>query len=193
MQSLSPVPLGVCLLALLFAATGCHTAQVTAMAKPGADLSRYQTFNFAAVSSNNPPVLTEQYRRSMESAIIDEMTKRSYVLGKEPDLLFAIELATSVGQYNKSTPTVESGSLGSNMSRHYGLMYDQSLGSQAVVDYTQGALLVRALDTKQNQVVWEGEAVGVLYNNRPTEQVEARIREVMKQLFAKFPEKGATK
>jgi hypothetical protein len=178
----------------LLAATGCHTAEVSSKAKPGTDLSRYQTFNFAETDpSNNPPVLTEQHRQSIQSAITDEMSKRAYTLAQDPALLFAFELETSTNQYNRAQPGVESGSLGSNMSQHYGLKYDQSLGSQPVVNYTEGALLVRALDSKQNQVVWEGEAVGVLYNNRPPDQVEARIREVIKALFAKFPEKSGTK
>ncbi len=76
---------------------------------------------------------------------------------------------------------------GANLSRHYGLKYDEGSGSQPVVNYTEGTLSFRALETKQNRCVWEGLAIGVLYQNRPGEQVQKRIQEAVEAVFAKFP------
>ncbi len=176
------------LLALSLTAVSCRTVQVRSMADPKADFSTFRTFNIAKpATSTNALRLSERNRAQIESAVRAELARRSLTVAEEPDLLFSIDWATSVKSYDKTNPDVESGSMGANLSKHYGLLYDESLGSQPLVQYREGSLSFRALDTKQNRLAWEGLAVGVLYENRPDEQVQKRIQEAVGAVFANFP------
>jgi hypothetical protein len=169
---------------------GCHTVEVRSGVEPHTDFSNFHTFNFAEPStSTNHPHLTAQNRLRIQSAVVEEMAKRGCRQADHPDLLFSIDFATSVQTYDKSNPTVEGGSMGANLSAHYGLLYDDKLGSQPVVNYTEGTLSFGALDTKQNRLVWEGVAKGVLYQDRPDDLVQKRIREAVQSVFAKYPVK----
>jgi hypothetical protein len=184
------VLLPLALLALCLGGVGCQTAQVQvrSQADPKADFSQFRTFNFAEHSSTtNSPQLTEQNWMRIRSAAVRELEKRGFQLADQPDLQFSIALGTSAKSYDKSSPSVESGSLGGNLSKHYGLVYNENLSSQPVVNYTEGTLSFRALDRRQDRLVWEGLAIGVLYQNRPDEQVQKRIQEAVEAVFAEFP------
>ena len=185
----SRVPLLAALLAFCLFANGCHTLDVESSTDKGTDFSRFHTFNFAQPSTSpEQPHLTEQNRQRIQSAVVEEMTKRSWRLADKPDILFSIDLGTSVKTYNRANPTVESGSLGANLSQHYGLKYNSD-SSQPVVNYTEGTLSFQAYATNPNRLVWEGQALGTLYQNRPDEQVQKRIREAVKAVFERFPVK----
>src|SRR5215472_16144667 len=147
------------LLALCLIANGCHTVNVESSTDKETDFTRFHTFNFAQPStSTNQLQLTEQNRQRIQSAVVEEMAKRSWHLADKPDILFSIDLGTSVRTYNKSNPSVESGSLGANLSQHYGLAYNS--GSQPVVNYTEGILSFEAHSTNPKRLVWEGQAIG---------------------------------
>ena len=123
------------LLALCLFANGCHTLDVESTTDKETDFSRFHTFNFAEPStSTNQPLLTEQNRQRLQSAVVEEMAKRSWHLADKPDILFSIDLATSVKTYNKANPTVESGSLGANLSQHYGLKYNSGTSHRILTD-----------------------------------------------------------
>jgi hypothetical protein len=181
------------LLAMCLFAAGCHTLDVESTTDKETDFSRFHTFNFAEPStSTNQPHLTEQNRQRIQSAVVEEMEKRSWRLADKPDILFSIDLETSIKTYNKANPTVESGSLGANLSQYYGLKYNSGT-SQPVVNYTEGTLCFEAYAMNPKRLVWEGQALGTLYQNRPDAQVQQRIREAVQAVFAKFPAKPAGK
>src|SRR5215472_10446583 len=95
------------LLALCLFANGCHTLDVESTTDKETDFSRFHTFNFAEPStSTNQPLLTEQNRQRLQAAVVEEMAKRSWHLADKPDILFSIDLATSVKTYNKANPAV---------------------------------------------------------------------------------------
>src|SRR3974390_3125163 len=184
----------VVLVALFLIANGCHTVNVQSSTDKETDFTRFHTFNFAEPSaSTNQPHLTEQNRQRIQSAVVDEMAKRSWRLADKPDILFSIDLETSVKTYNRGNPDVESGSLGANLSQHYGLKYDSNSGSQPVVNYTEGTLSFEAYATNPKRLVWEGQAIGTLYQNRPDEQVQQRIHEAVQAVFERFPVKPTQK
>src|SRR3974390_2992420 len=131
----------VALVALCLIANGCHTVNVQSATDKETDFSQFHTFNFAEPStSTNQPHLTEQNRQRIQSAVVEEMEKTSWRLADKPNILFSIDLETSIKTYNKANPTVESGSLGANLSQHYGLKYNSDSGRQPVVNYTKGTL-----------------------------------------------------
>ncbi len=175
------------LLMLAIVGLGCRTVKVRSAAETKADFGRSRTFNFAEPASDSHPALTAQNRSRIQTAVTEEMIKRDYRVAEKPALLFSVELVTTTRTYDKSNASSDSGSVSESLNKHYGLLYDKKLGSQAVVNYTEGTLLFRAHETEQNKVVWEGAAMGVLYQDRPDEAVQKRIREVVHAVFAKFP------
>jgi hypothetical protein len=178
-------------LAMLVASSevGCRTVEVRSTADTQTDFSHFETFNFAAPTAEEGgrPQLTEQNRQRIEAAVVEEMAKRGCRLTEQPELLFSIDLGTSAESYNRADPTVDAGSMGANLSRHFGLRNDSDMGSQAVVGYTEGTLSFRAVETQRNRLVWEGQASGVRYGNRPDDEVQKRIHEAVRAVFAKFP------
>ena len=176
------------LLALCLLANGCHTLDVQSSNDKETDFTRFHTFNFAEPStSTNQAHLTEQNRQRIQSAVVEEMAKRSWRLAEKPDILFSIELGTWESTYNKSNPSAQSGTMGANLSQFYGLKYNS--GGQPVVNYTEGALSFQAYATNPNRLVWVGQAIGALYQNRPDEKVQQRIQEAVKSVFERFPVK----
>ena len=157
------------------------------MSDPQTDFSRFHTFNVAEAPVADHPQLMQTNFSRIQSAVTAEMIRRGFQLQPEPELLLSIRLTSSVKTYDKSNPSVEGGSLGANLSKHYGLVYNKDLGAQPEVDYTEGTLSLKAFDTKENCYVWEGAAVGVLHQNRPDEQVKKRIEEAVRAVFAQFP------
>jgi hypothetical protein len=187
------VPFPAALLALSLFVNGCHTLDVESTTDKETDFSKFRTFNFSEpATSTNQPHLTAQNRQRIQSAVVEEMTKRSWSLADKPDILFSIDLATSIKTYNRANPDVESGSLGANLSQHYGLKYNSD-SSQPVVSYTEGTLSFEAYATNPKRLVWEGQALGTLYQDRPDEQVQQRIREAVQAVFKQFPAKPAGK
>jgi len=175
------------LLALSLVVSGCKTLDVRSTTDDKADFSKFHTYNYAEPSPARHPLLSEQNRQRVQAAVNAEMEKRSLRLADQPELVFSISLETSEATYNRADPAVQSGSLGANLSKHYGLRYDKDSGAQPVVSYTEGTLLFRALDRGSNRAVWEGAALGVLYQDRPDDQVQQRIQEAVKAVFKKFP------
>ena len=184
-------PGAILLLILLVAAVvaaGCHTVDVRATADPRADFSVYRTYNFSEpfVTAGSPDI-PEQNRLAIEAAIRGEMEKRACRLADQPDLLLSIRLETADKTYDKSSPAVESGSLRANVRKHYDLIYEEDARTQRVVNYTEGTLRFDALDRKQDRLVWEGIAMGVLKRDQTDEQRRQRIHEAVKTVFDKFP------
>src|SRR5262249_8514063 len=148
------------------------------------DFSRFHTYNYAEPSpAAVNPRLTEANRRKLEAEVDAEMKKRGFQLASQPDLVFTITLKTSETNYNRASPEVESGSLGANLSKYYAMRYDKNANGQAVVDYTEGTLVFRALDRASDRVVWDGAAMGALYENRPEDEVRKRIHEAVESVF----------
>jgi hypothetical protein len=178
------------LVALLSLAGGCSTLDVRSSAEPNTDFSRYHTYNYAEPSPGTAnPRLTPKNRRRLETEVDAEMKKRGLQFAAEPDLVFAITLETTETNYNRSNPNVDSGSLGANLSKQYALRYDKNANGAPVVAYTEGTLVFRAMDSKSDRLVWDGAAMGAVYENRPDEEVQKRIQEAVKAVFSRFPVK----
>jgi len=182
----------IALVLVCVAQLGCQTVAVRSNADPRTDFSLIETFNFAAPSSSastntTHPQLTEQNRQRVRAEVIKEMARRDCRLAEQPRLLISIDLGSTAETYDRANPTVSGDSVGANLSRHYGLKYDKTQGDQPVVSYNEATLSFRAFDTKQDRLVWTGQAVGALFQNRPDDAVQKRIQEVVRSVFDKFP------
>src|SRR5207248_9975600 len=89
------------------------------------------------------------------AAIRSELEKRGLRLAEPPDLKICVYLKTKTKTFDEAIPSVETGSLESDLMTYYGLLCHNDRGAQDVVAYQVGTLVVHAVDVKQNRKVWE--------------------------------------
>jgi hypothetical protein len=167
---------------------GCGSLDVQSRKAADADLSKYRTFSFAqAMPASDARFLTPTNETRVKAAIRSELENRGLHFAEPADLQFCVYLKTQAKQLDKQNPSVASGSASSNLGTYYGLLYDNSWGTQNVLNYHEGTLVVQAVDVRQNRKVWEGVATGVVHRNNPDDRVIARIREAVTGMFKNFP------
>ena len=167
---------------------GCGTLETSSRKAGGVNLLQYHTFDFAeAKHPSDLRFFTPTNEARVKAAIRTELEKRGLRLAEPADLKVCVYLKTKTKTFDKENPSVETGSLRSDLMTYYGLLYENDWGIQDVVAYDIGTLVVHAVDVKQNRKVWEGIATGVLYRNPPEKQIEARIHEAVSGMFRDFP------
>jgi len=154
------------------------------------NLLQFHTFDFAEPKqASDLRFFTPTNEARVKAAIRAELEKRGLRLAEPPDLKVCVYLKTKTKTFDEAMPSVGSGSLASDLMTYYGLLYENDWGTQDVVSYEVGTLVVHAVDVRQNRKVWEGIATGVLYRNPPEKQTEARIHEAVSGMFRDFPER----
>ncbi len=169
---------------------GCGTVGTRSDKAAGVNLLQYHTFDFAeARQASDLRFFTPTNEARVKAAIRGELEKRGLRLAEPADLKVCVYLKTKTKTFDKENPSVETGSLASDLRTYYGLLYGNDWGTQDVVTYQVGTLVVHAVDVKQNRKVWEGIATGLLDRNLPEKQLEARIHEAVSGMFRDFPER----
>ena len=167
---------------------GCGTVVTRSDKAAGVNLLQYHTFDFAeAKHPSDLRFFTPTNEARVKAAIRGELEKRGLRLAEPADLKVCVYLKTKTKTFDKANPSVESGSLGSDLMTYYGLLYENDWGTQDIVAYDVGTLVVHAVDVRENRKVWEGIAIGVLDRNPPEKQIEARIHEAVSGMFRDFP------
>jgi hypothetical protein len=143
-------------LALGLVLTGCTTPggpQVESETAPDADFSTFRTFAFATQpgpSGDEAPLRILD--TNIRTAIRNELASRGYVESEEgPDLRIAFESVTQ--EKVKSNPFrigIGMGSWGGNTGGSVGV------GTSGVDSYSEGRLVVRAIEVQPNREVWVG-------------------------------------
>src|SRR6267142_2443981 len=167
---------------------GCGTVKTRSHKAAGVNLLQYHTFDFAeAKDQSDFHFFTPTNEARVKAAIRGELEKRGLRLAGPPDLKVCVYLKTKTKTFDEANPSLETGSLGSDLMTYYGLLYDNDWGTQDVVSYQVGTLVVHAVDVRRNRKVWEGIATGVLYRHPPEKQIEVRIHEAVSGMFKDFP------
>ncbi len=169
-------------------ALGCGTVKTRSDKAAGVNFLQYHTFDFAEVKHpSDPRFFSPTNEARVRAAIRTELEKRGLRLDEPADLKVCVYLKTKTKTFNEANPLLETGSFESDLMTYYGLLYNNDWGTQQVVAYQLGTLVVHAVDVKQNRKVWEGIAIGVLERNPPEKQIEARIHEAVSGMFSDFP------
>lgn len=64
-------------------------------------------------------------------------------------------------------------------------------GNTYVSSSTQGTLFIDLIDAKKKELVWEGQGIGILTENR--KEKEKQINEFVSKILAQFPPAPETK
>lgn len=149
----------------------CATVQVKTDYDTKTDFSKYKTFAFYKKGIDESKISDLDKRRILR-AIEKELTAKGMTKSSNPDLLVSIfaKAQKHVDVYNTWYP-------------YYYTPFDRSNVSQ----YVQGTLFIDLIDATKKQLVWQGVGKGALSTSSKPEKKEARIKEIVAEILAKYP------
>jgi len=174
--------------------SGCGTSRVVTDADPAANFSKYHTFKFTDTDDDkagmNPLYHSSLIDNSIHSQIAIELEKRGFEeVKRNPDLLFMYHTYTEKKQSSSNNyyPMMYGGwgwryyPYGMAMSPYpYGYWngYNRT--------YTEGTLLIDAIDAGTNQVVWRGSVSDAI--DEPKD-LSKKAMKAVSVIFSRFPVK----
>jgi hypothetical protein len=178
---------GIALAALML--TACETGpQIRSVSEPGANLSAYRTYSFAANPGTNRNGNVTPLTTFFETAITREMTARGFQhVDSGGDLLVNFNARVSEKADIQSTP---------GPGPYYGYGYYGYRGGMyagpevQTVRYKVGTANIDVVDAKRKVVVWEGIAEQEL-SDQIMQNPQPAIDNVVTKMFAQFPGRAA--
>jgi hypothetical protein len=179
-------PIRTCLIAAALLA-GCATPppQPQSMRDPAANFAEYRTFGWAPIpapAGTDAPL--QLLDKNIRAAIAAEMQRKGYTESQDnPDLRIGYE--TAKADRVESSPVrigVGVGSWGGNVGGSVGV------SSSSVRSFTEGKLVIHAIDAAKNAEVWQGSIEGRLTKG----SVEpAAIQHAVSTAMRDFPSRSA--
>lgn len=144
------------------------------------DFSQYKTYAFHKKSIDKVQI-SELDKRRILQAIESELGKKGMTKSETPDLL--------IGVFTKEREEVDVNQYYNGWGygwRGYGWGFPYNWGGSPYVSTSvEGTLFIDLIDAKKNELVWQGEGVGYLTQNRS--EKEAVINEFVAKILAQFP------
>jgi hypothetical protein len=170
----------------------CEASRVSVDADPQVNLNRYHTFRFTdndnSQSASNPLYSSSILENAIHARIAMELEKRGVRedIGN-PDLLMAYHTFTEKKQ--------------SSVNNYYPMMYGGWAwrfypwgfspypfgywnGYNNTTEYTEGTLIIDAIDAKSNQVVWRGSVSEAIDD---PDNIHKKATKAVELIFKKFP------
>ena len=171
---------------------GCaSSAKIHSLYDQDVDFAAYKTYAFADKLGTDQGDYSSLVTKYLKDSISRELTNRGYQASNEPDLIVNFFVQSEDKTKVTTTP---SATIGMGYGRgYYGYrtgvygawpIYDY--GETRISQYTQGTLNIDLVDAKQNQLVWEGIAVGRIPED-VLKDLDVRIDNVVTQIFAEYP------
>ncbi len=165
---------------LLFVLSACSSVSVYSDFDKGADFSQYKTYAFHRRGIDKVQI-SEMDKKRILQAIDSELGKKGMTKSENPDLLINIftkeREQVDVSQYNMGWGYGWRGGWNPYLWR----------GQNYVSTSTEGTLYIDLIDAKKKELIWEGEGVGYLTQNRS--EKEALINEFVAKILAQYPPK----
>ncbi|HEX7896907.1 MAG TPA: DUF4136 domain-containing protein [Planctomycetota bacterium] len=156
--------------AILVLAAGCSGVSTSTDYDPQADFSRLRTYDWLPGRPQTDSLTDARIARAVD----DGLLARGYARAPRPD--FHVAYQVSVGRRVDSIP----GSYG----------WRGGYGTE-VHTYDEGTLVLDVIEPTSKTLLWRGTATSVVDPNRTPEERDAKIREAVEKLLAKFPPGGA--
>lgn len=177
----------VATVAATFLVAACATSpRIITNADPDADFGAYRTFAFAApLGTDRPGGTRTLLSHHLVESVTVEMTRRGYALTDGPsDLTLNFFVSTEEKIDVREVPA------GPPWYGYYGYrhgLYGVWDGyATEVTQYTEGTLNVDVIDTRKDQLVWEGAVIGRV-RDVEDDGLQHRVLEAVQQLFARYP------
>ena len=166
-----------------FAGCAAPPPKPDTMRDPSVNFSNFKTFGWTAGGTVDAgDALLKLLDANIRAAVVDVMQRKGYVeapAGTTPDLRIVYETAKAEKLENNPVRVgIGVGSWGGNMGGSV------SMGSPSVRNFTEGTLVVHAIDTARNVEVWQGRVSGKMTKGSTEPAV---IRQAVAQAMADFP------
>jgi Domain of unknown function (DUF4136) len=166
---------------LLLIVASCSTIKVYSDYDKNADFNQYKTYAFHKRGIDQLQI-SELDKKRILHAIDNELSKKGMTKSETPDLLINIltkeREQVDVTQYNSGWG--------------YGWRYGWNPyfwgGRTYVSTSTEGTLYIDLIDAKKKELIWEGEGIGYLTENR--NEKEKQINEFVAKILEQFPPKA---
>jgi hypothetical protein len=165
----------------IFLLGSCSSIRVNSDYDQSVDFSQYKTFAFHKRGVDRVEISGLDKKRIL-NAIDTELSKKGMIKSDNPDLLVNI--------FTKERERIDVDQYNAGWGYGWGYGWNPYLwgGRTYVSSSTEGTLYIDLIDAKKKELVWEGEGVGYLTENR--EQKIKRINEFVAKILAQFPPKS---
>jgi hypothetical protein len=164
----------------LFILGSCSSIKVNSDYDKSVDFSQYKTYAFHKRGIDRVEISGLDKKRIL-NAIDAELSKKGMIKSENPDLLINI--------FTKERERIDVDQFNAGWGYGWGYGWNPYLwgGRTYVSSYVEGTLYIDLIDAKKKELVWEGEGVGYLTENR--ERKESQINEFAAKILAQFPPK----
>ncbi len=167
------------ILLLLLAITSCTSVRVVSDYDKNVDFNSYKTFAFFKTGIDKAEISDLDKRRILR-AIESELMAKGFTKSENPDLLVSIftKSREQVNVYNNGFGPY---GYGWGWSPYYWNNYN------SVRTTTEGSLYIDLIDANKKEMIWQGKGSGYLSSSSNIEKKEARIKEFVAEIMAKYP------
>jgi hypothetical protein len=165
---------------LLFILNSCSSLNVYSDFDKSVDFSQYKTYAFHKSGIDKVQISDFDKKRILH-AIDTELSKKGMTKSETPDLL--INFSTK----EKERVDVNQFSFGMGMGYGWGFGWNPYMwgGQPFASTSTEGTLYVDLIDAQKKELIWQGEGVGYLSQNRSDK--EERINEFVAKILSQYP------
>lgn len=179
--------LGLPLLLLVFL-TSCSSVRVLSDYDQKTDFNSFTSYAFYKTGIDKAQISDLDKKRILR-AIETEMGSRGFVKSENPDVLISIftKEQERVDVYNNNFGWGGAWGWGPGWGWGWGPGLGWGWGGNNVSVSTQGSLYIDLIDTKTNELVWQGKGEGTLANTNNVAKKEERIKKFVSQILEQYP------
>jgi hypothetical protein len=166
---------------ILFLLISCSSVRVYSDYDKNVDFTQYKTYAFHKQGIDKVQI-SELDKKRILRAIDAELSKKGMSKSENPDLLVNI--------MTKERERLDVNQFNAGWGYGWGWGWNPYLwgGQSYVTSSTEGTLFIDLIDAKKKELVWEGEGVGYLSENRDNK--EKQINEYVAKILELYPPKS---
>ena len=168
---------------VLITVASCSSVKISSDFDRTAGFSTYKTYSFTEEALNL--AVDDLNKKRLFTAIESELAAKGFTKSESnPDVLIDIKLK---GEQKQTATATNTGGYG------YGYRYGWGGGFSTTTinydTYVDGTLFIDMIDTKKNQLVWQGRGTKTIEPDASEKKREQNINYAVKQIFMKYPPK----
>ena len=168
---------------VMITGASCSSVKISSDFDRTAGFSAYKTYSFTEEALNL--AVDDLNKKRLFTAIESELAAKGFTKSaSNPDVLIDIKLK---GEQKQTATATNTGGYG------YGYRYGWGGGFSTTTinydTYVDGTLFIDMIDTKKNQLVWQGRGTKTIEPDASEKKREQNINYAVKQIFMKYPPK----
>jgi len=156
--------------------TSCATVRVNADYDKKVDFSAYKTYAFLK-SGIDKVQISDLDKRRILTALDAQLQAKGFTKSDNPDML--------INFFTKEQEQVNVNNYGMGFGYGWGWGFSPFYGGTYVNRYTEGTLYIDLIDAKRNELVWQGQGVGVL--TQRADKKDELIQNFVTKILEQYP------